>query len=70
MKGLFCLTFPVSALCSIFISQLHKDFDSSCIQSLATITFLTCDVETMEHQDGGIRELRITEMQCSIKCLS
>ena len=69
MKGLVCWTFPISALCSIFLSQLHTNFDSSCIQSHATITILTYGVETMEHQHGSIMELRLTEMQCGVKYL-
>jgi len=26
MKGSFCCTLPLSALCSILLAQLHKDF--------------------------------------------
>ena len=70
VKGLVCWTSSLSALYSIFLSQLPKDFDSSCVHSLATITILTYGVKNHGTAVGGTRELILTEMQRRIKYLS
>jgi hypothetical protein len=64
MKCLVSETSPISEECGgIPLVKLHSGFDSFFIQSLATVTVVFCGVKTMELQQRGMKEFRLTEMQ-------
>jgi hypothetical protein len=70
MKSLVCGTYQFQHCAATFLLSRTWIFDSSCIQSLATLTILTYGVKTTEQLYGSRRELRHKQMQCSIKHLS
>jgi hypothetical protein len=66
LKGLICVTFLLSAQCSIFLAQMHSTFGFPCIQILAKVAILFYSVKTMNSTTSG-EQLRCTEMVQSIK---
>jgi len=49
LKGLVCVTFPLSAQCSIFLAQMHRTFGFACIQIVAKATILFYIVKTKKN---------------------
>jgi hypothetical protein len=47
LKGLVCVTFPLSAQCSIYLPQMHSIFGFPYIQILAKAAILFYSVKTM-----------------------
>jgi len=47
LKGLVCVTFPLSAHCNTFLAQMHSSFGFACIQILAKAAILFYSVKAM-----------------------